>query len=101
MIGLDSVVVDPEAYFYVSFGDGCAPAVGDDEFTRALLGPGTSVMYDLAPGSYPASVFTTDDCSGTPMVADVPIEIVEGGQSFLVVYAPAADDLRALFVPAP
>lgn len=99
MLGLDYVMPETKEQQYgVKVGDKCLPSVDDTEFTKLVLSPGTQNEYELAPGAITASVIEGADCSGTPILENVPVTIQANGRALLVVYNVRGTGFRSVSV---
>lgn len=91
---------------FISAGNGCLVPQGGTNGPQPV-GPGGSAAFELEPGnmtlsihSYPAGGFIGElDCSVPAVLEDIEVDLDPGERAILLLYAPAADDLRALIVP--
>jgi hypothetical protein len=105
-VGIDEVIENPDDWIYnFSLGDGCAKAIGDDEFSLTGVGPGTSGTYLLDPGSYTGSIharafdnFDVPTCDGEPILGDLDFDLEADQKAALFIYAPRDGEFRSKFV---
>lgn len=102
-VGLDTTLADSDVSWFPSFGSGCARSVLDtDEFSMALIAPGSGATYELDPGTYTLTLhdFAADaDCSGPSVLGDIEVVVEADRASVVYLYAPTPDDLRSVVVP--
>lgn len=103
MHGLAPAVATPGdgGSWFMSTGQGCTKAIGNDEFTLDAAWPGDGTRYELAPGDYslsfhPSPVGVFPDCSATPRLAGVQATVVGAETTLVVAYAPSASDLKTM-----
>jgi hypothetical protein len=105
-VGIDQVIENPEDVIYnFSLGDGCAKAIGDNDFSLTGVGPGTSGTYLLDPGSYTGSIharafddFDPATCDGQPILDNLTFDLEADQKAVLFIYAASDGDFRSQFV---
>ncbi len=102
--GLDQTLASPDASsWYVSFGHGCDPGLGNDPGSMSTVDPGTTgTAFAMDPGSVTVTIHTTSpsaqaDCSGTP-IASASVTAKAGVTDVLLLYGKDGD-IRAEMVP--
>lgn len=104
--GLDDVLGDPAESWFVSFGSGCEPGIGNEPgggITTAVSPGQTGATYNITAGQHTVSVHAhapdaAPTCS-TPAIAEAQVEAKTDVTDVLFLYAPKAGDLRSIMVP--
>jgi len=106
MHGVEPAVTRPAdgGSWFLSDGDGCAKAIGDEDFTMTAAGPGDGTKYAFDPGDHTLSLHPSitgeiPDCSTPALISGMQVTIDAGKTTLLVVYAPAATDIKTLVLP--
>ena len=104
--GLDEVLGDPAESWFVSFGSGCEPGLGNEPgggITTAVSPGQTGATYNITAGQHTVSVHSNapdaaPTCS-TPSIAEAQVEAKTDITDVFLLYAPKAGDLRSIMVP--
>lgn len=104
--GLDEVLGDPDESWFISFGSGCEPGIGNEPgsgITTAVSPGQTGATYDISAGQHTVSVHAqapdaAPTCS-TPAIAEAQVEAKPDVTDVFFLYAPKAGDLRSIMVP--
>jgi hypothetical protein len=102
MRGVDAVVGAPQGTdWFLSAGQGCKKAIGNDEFTLDAAGPGDGARYEFDPGDYtlslhPSAPGVVPDCSAPALVSGVNVSVAADQTMLVVVYASSATDVRSM-----
>jgi hypothetical protein len=105
MHGLQPAVSAPDGVsWYLSAGQGCKKAIGDEDYSLTAAGPGDGTRYEFTPGEYslslhPSSPDAFPECSTSPLVSGIKATIVAGQTTLVVVYAPSATELKTMVLP--
>lgn len=102
MHGISGIVQAPEGTsWFLSRGQGCMKAIGDDQYTTTAAGPGDGTRYALDPGDYsfslnPVAPDAAADCTTPPLISGLKASLVADQTTLLVVYAASATDIRSM-----
>jgi hypothetical protein len=102
MHGIDGIVQPPEGTtWYLSTGQGCTKALGNDEYTLSAAGPGDGAQYPFDPGGvtvslHPSAPDAFPDCSTPPLISGVTASIAAGQTTLVVVFAPTPTEVRSM-----
>lgn len=103
MHGLSPAVAKPAdgGSWFMSTGNGCTKAIGNDEFTLDAAWPGDGTRYGLAPGDYtlsfhPSPVGDFPSCTTTPTLSGVKASVTGGVTTLVVAYAPSATEIKTM-----
>ncbi|MEO8273462.1 MAG: hypothetical protein ABI620_05315 [Chloroflexota bacterium] len=106
MHGVEPAVTRPPdgESWYLRAGDGCTKGIGDADYTLTAAGPGDGSKYAFVPGEYslslhPSTAGVFPDCSTPALISGMKVTIDAGLTTLLVVYAPAATDLKTMVLP--
>jgi hypothetical protein len=93
------------AAFFVGDGSGTCvrQRIEDDGFAASILGGTQNVQLDLAPGAYTLTLhpWPSPDSCAQPSVLDIPVEVVAGAASLVLVSSLDGESVQALTLPMP
>jgi hypothetical protein len=104
--GLDEVLAETDDQWFVSFGSGCEPGLGNEPgsgITSAVSPGQTGATFEIAPGAHTVTIHaqgpTEAPTCTTPSIADGQVEAKADTTDVMLLFAPKAGDLRSVIVP--
>ena len=105
MHGIEPAVTAPEGTaWYLSAGSGCVPSISDSDGSLTAAGPGDGTIYafdagDITVSLHPVASDSAADCTTPALISGIKATIEAGKESLLVVWAPAASELKSMVLP--